>query len=300
MTVTKKAYCKINLTLEILGRARGDGFHDLKTIMHKIPLGDIVELEVCSGDGVITLSCDKALCDTEDNLAYRAAKIYLEAYKKNTGRSADVCIKLTKITPSGAGLGGGSADAAAVLDALGEGLGGVTEKEILLLASELGSDVPFCLERYTSAYCTGRGEICREISRLPKGVSIVIAKPEEGINTKGIYGVYDEKFGDNYSKSKSDDMEKALLSASLSEIAECTTNDFECVCIPRLPQIDDLKKSLISLGAVCSQMSGSGSAVFGLFDSEKKAAAAKESLVESGLSEVFVFFPEDFTEMYGN
>ena len=300
MTVTKRAYCKINLTLEILGRARSDGFHDLKTVMHKIPLGDIIEVCVCDGDGSVTLSCDKALCDTKDNLAYKAAKVYLEAYSKNTGRSACVDIKLTKITPAGAGLGGGSADAAAVLDALYECIGGVTEEEVLLLACGLGSDVPFCLERYTCAYCTGRGEVCREISRLPKGVSVVIAKPVEGINTKGIYGVYDEKFGDDYTKSRSDDMEKALLSASLSAVAGCITNDFECVCIPRLPEIETLKQHLISLGAVCSQMSGSGSAVFGLFDSEEKARSAKESLDEIGLSEVFVFFPRDFKEMYGD
>ena len=158
----KTAYCKINLTLEILGTKRGDGFHDLKTVMHKIPLGDTIE--ICtekSGSGRIVLACDSDVCKAEDNLAYKAAKMFMEAYFAKTGKTADVHITLNKTTPTGAGLGGGSADAATVLDMMKKELGEVSEDEILLMAQNLGSDVPFCLERYTSAYCTGRGEICR-------------------------------------------------------------------------------------------------------------------------------------------
>ena len=295
----KTAYCKINLTLEILGTKRGDGFHDLKTVMHKIPLGDVIEL--CAdkdGKGSITLVCDSDVCKNEDNLAYKAARMFLEAYSEKTGKSADVHISLSKITPTGAGLGGGSADAATVLDMLKKELGEMSDDEILVMAEKLGSDVPFCLERYVSAYCTGRGEACRSIDTLPRGTCIVVAKPVEGINTKGIYGEYDKAFGDDYSKASSDKMEKALSDGNLSNVAECMINDFEFVCIPRLPEIDVIKNKMSLSGSVGCMMSGSGSAVYGLFDSRDRAKKCYESLKAYGLTEVFVFTDEDFEKMY--
>lgn len=294
----KTAYCKINLTLEILGTKRADGFHDLKTIMHKVPLGDEIELFVAEGDGKINFSCYSDLCPPEDNLAYRAAQKYLEAYTEKTGKSADVTISLSKITPAGAGLGGGSADAATVLDMLQKALSGVSDDKVLEIASLLGSDVPFCLERFICAYCSGRGEICRSIETLPDNTCIVIAKPLEGINTKGIYGEYDKKYGDDYSKAVSDNMEKALYEKNISAVAKTIMNDFESVCIPRLPEIEDIKKQMISLGALCSQMSGSGSAVFGLFDNAEKCRACFDALVDDGLKEVYCFDGDDFQKMY--
>ena len=246
----RTACCKINLTLEILGTKRSDGFHDLKSVMHKIPLGDVIELSATDGKGEISFYCDSDVCDPKDNLAYRAAQMYLEKYFSNTKKNADVTISLSKVTPTGAGLGGGSADAACVLDMLYEELGGVSATEVLDMASVLGSDVPFCLKRYMSAYCTGRGEICRNISTLPNGTCLVIAKPNEGINTKGIYGEYDKAHGDDYSKDRTDSMERALESGSLSDIAKEIVNDFESVCIPRLPEIEVIKNKMSESGAV--------------------------------------------------
>lgn len=295
----KTAYCKINLTLEILGTKRKDGFHDLKTVMHKIPLGDKIELFVENGKtGSITLDCDSDVCKSEDNLAYKAAKLFMETYFRKTGKNADVHIKLSKVTPTGAGLGGGSADAAAVLDMLQKELLEVSDEETLCLAEKLGSDVPFCLDRYMSAYCTGRGEICENIDTLPKNTCIVVAKPIESINTKGIYGEYDKTFGDDYSKSGSDKMRAALAEGKLSEIAAGMINDFEKVCIPRLPEIAVIKDMMKKGGALCSMMSGSGSAVYGIFDKEDACAKCHDSLKEYGLSEVFSFYDADFQKMY--
>lgn len=294
----RTAYCKINLTLEILGTKRSDGFHDIKSVMHKIPLGDAVEIQVKSGNGRIDLSCDSDVCKNEDNLAYRAAAMYLGIYNKNTGKTADVDIKLSKITPTGAGLGGGSADAATVLDMLQELLGGVSEDETLMLAKEIGSDVPFCLKRYTSALCTGRGEICENIDTLPKDICMIVAKPAESINTKGIYGEYDKKYGDDYTKDATEKMAVALKNGKVSDIANCIVNDFECVCIPRLCEIGLIKDRLLGGGAVCSQMSGSGSAVFGIFDDRGKCLACRDALKEYGLNDVYEFTPEDFEKMY--
>lgn len=296
----RTAYCKINLTLEILGTRRNDGFHDLKSVMHKIPLGDEIEVFVKEGSGNVSLVCDKDVCDSCDNLAYRAAKLYLERYKENTGKSADVHILLKKITPTGAGLGGGSADAACVLDLLAEELCGVSEEETLELAKELGSDVPFCLGRYISAVCLGRGEICQSIAHLPDGVCMVVAKPVESINTKGIYGEYDKAFGDDYSKNETDKMRTALESGSLEKISRLVMNDFEYVCIPRLGEIEVIKNEMIRLGALASRMSGSGSAVFGLFDDANKCKECGDALKKLGYKDVFCFEDEDFKRMYGD
>ncbi len=294
----KTAYCKINLTLEILGTKRGDGFHDIKSVMHKIPLGDKIELCVKDGGGNIDFSCDSSVCPPEENLAYKAARLYLDEYERITGKTSNVSISLTKITPTGAGLGGGSADAATVLDMLHKELGSVSDDTLLEMASKLGSDVPFCLERYMSAVCTGRGETCKSIDTLPRGLSLVVAKPKESINTKGIYGEYDRQYGDDYTKSMTDKMETALKKGMKTEIFACLVNDFEKVCVPRLPEIDEIKKKMLLQSAGCCQMSGSGSAVFGLFDDDSCGRACFEALKQDGLSEVYFFDDADFEKMY--
>ena len=294
----KTAYCKINLTLEILGTQREDGFHDLKSVMHKIPLGDRISLETKSGEGRIFFDCSENVCSNEENLAYRAAKAYIDEYEKSQKADFDVFIQLTKITPTGAGLGGGSADAACVLDMLEGILGALGEKRVEEIAAALGSDVVFCLERYKCAYCTGRGEICRSIETLPKNTCIVIAKPNESLNTKGIYKSYDEMYGNDYSKELSDRMEKALAQESITEISKCIINDFEPVCIPRLEEIGKIKEKISSFGAYACMMSGSGSAVFGLFDDREKCMECKNALMSQGLCEVFAFTSEDFTKTY--
>ncbi len=294
----KTAYCKINLTLEILGTKRGDGFHDLKSVMHKIPLGDIVEMTVKQGEGNVSLNCSDDVCDSEQNLAYLAAKAYIAEYEKTGKADFDVCINLTKVTPTGAGLGGGSADAACVLDMLYCLVGGVDEAQIEKLAACLGSDVVFCLEKYKCAYCTGRGEICRSIDTLPENTCIVIAKPSESLNTKGIYKSYDELYGDDYGKSFTDSMEDALKKSDAKKIAHLCVNDFEKVCIPRLEEIAQIKEKMIELGAYVSMMSGSGSAVFGLFENEAECMKCEKALKNSGLTEVFAFTARDFKKMY--
>lgn len=294
----KTAYCKINLTLEILGTRRADGFHDIKSIMHKIPLGDEIELYVDKASKGIVFECDSDICAPKENLAFRAAQDYLELYTKNTSLTCGVIIKLKKITPSGAGLGGGSADAACVLDMLQSLLGGVGDEELLLIAAGLGSDVVFCLDRYTCALCTGRGEICESISHLPSHVSLCVAKPYESLNTKGIYASYDGLFGEDYSKDNSDKMKYALKIKDVSLIKELVCNDFEPVCIPRLSQIVLLKQSFLQNGAEFSLMSGSGSAVYGIFTDDLLCKKCKETLEKQGECEVFAFTSGDFEKMY--
>lgn len=294
----KVAYCKINLTLEILGTWRSDGFHDIKSVMHKIPLGDSLDVELVENTDKIVLICDRELCAIEDNLAYRAAKKYLDAVFELTGKKYGAKIILEKITPSGAGLGGGSADAATVLDILQKQLGVLCDETLLEIASALGSDVPFCLERYKSALCTGRGEICKSIQTLPKGTSIIIAKPKESINTKGIYGEYDKKHGDDYSKCKSEGMVRALQNGNVPEISKHITNDFEEICISRLPKIGTFIEKMRRFSPYACGMSGSGSATFALFDNDRDCNACFDFLKNESDGTIFRFTSEDFEKMY--
>ena len=257
-----KAYAKINLTLEILGTKRNDGFHDIKSVMHKVTsLYDEVTLEKAPD---ITLNCDADVCAPYENLAYRAAKAYLDGYEKCTGKSFGVHIDLTKKIPSGAGLAGGSADCAAVLRGLYSMFGGLEMKELFNIALCLGSDVPFCLSDYTCALCEGRGEIMTELKPLPT-CSVEIEKPSGSLSTKGIYGEYDRLYGDDYAKFASDDMARALYAGDLERVCSLCRNDFEPICIKRLSEIREIKEKMYARGALVSQMSGSGSAVFGIF-----------------------------------
>jgi len=283
----RKAYAKINLTLEILGKRR-DGYHDIKSVMHKIPFGDEVEL-ILNDTGISTVSCSRRVCPDKDNLALIAAKRYLDLYNAKTEKNAGVHIQINKIVPSGAGLGGGSADGACVLDMLHAMLGVVSDGEVLEIARNVGSDVPFCLRSHTSAVCTGRGDRIRDIERLPS-CPIIIAKPNDNLITSGIYGDYDKSFPDmNYKKDLSGKLEKALEKRELSEIAKYFGNDFERICTKRLPMIASLKMLMFHSGAIAAQMTGSGSAVFGLFDDERLCSECANELRSIGITQVYEF-----------
>lgn len=266
MECTKKAFAKVNLTLEILGTKRNDGYHDIASVMHKVE--DLYD-EVCvrtseNSDGnCISLFCNPEPCAPESNLAYKAAKAYLEKYTEKTGKKIEAHIRIKKNIPCKAGLAGGSSDAAAVLDALNSLLKGFDDEEIHLIASQLGSDVPFCLEKYTCALCTGRGEKIKPLKPL-KNVIFTVKMPDAAFSTSGIYKEYDERYGDDYSKNKSVLMAEAIENeADLKDIALYMCNDFEELCAERCNQISELRKELEKKGFY-AQMSGSGSAVFGI------------------------------------
>lgn len=261
MRLVKKAFAKINLTLEILGTRRGDGFHDIATVMHKVEsLYDTVTLTFDDALDGILLRCDKDVCAPDDNLAVRAAK----AYYAMCGKAAHLCIDLVKHIPAGAGLAGGSADAAAVLDALNEHEKALTDDALHSLAASLGSDIPFCLEKHTTALCTGRGELIRDLPPLDLAGRVTVEVPSMPLSTKGIYGAYDEEHGDDYSKNKSETM-AALIEkgAPLSEIVKYMCNDFQPLCEQRCDEIRRIRERMAKEG-LASQMSGSGSAVFGI------------------------------------
>lgn len=262
MTVFKKAYAKVNLTLEILGTKRSDGYHDIASVMTKAKeLYDEVTVE--TAESGILLKCDKDVCAPEKNLAYIAAERFCALYFEKFGKKFGVSVELKKNIPMQAGLAGGSADAAAVLDALNELAPGLSDEEIDALALSVGSDVPFCLEKHNTALCLGRGEIIYDLPE-PVGWKIKIEMPSASLSTAGIYAEYDRLYGDDYSKNESRAMAELIKrGAELAETAGHMCNDFQAICEKRCPEIAELCEKFRSQGYY-AQMSGSGSAVFAL------------------------------------
>jgi 4-diphosphocytidyl-2-C-methyl-D-erythritol kinase len=181
------APAKINLFFEIKGR-RDDGFHEIETLMTPISLADRLTIERAGDDRNIEFSCDDpALPSGEDNLVVRAAKLFQERTRIRAG----VAITLEKKIPHGAGLGGGSSDAASTLLGLNELFEvGLTEDKLMTLAAELGSDVPFFVAR-SGAICRGRGELVAAVT-LEKKVHLLLLKPDFGVPTPWAYGRWQE------------------------------------------------------------------------------------------------------------
>ena len=267
--LTLSAYAKINLSLFVTGK-REDGYHTLESVMQQISLCDTLEMEKIPFG--IALSCDKEHIPLgEKNLCWKAAHAYLSA----AGISGGVRMHLTKRIPDGAGLGGGSADAATVL----RGMASLypAEVDLLALSAKIGADVPFCLIGGTKL-CKGIGE---EMTDLPflgkKNLFAVIAKNCEGLSTPHIFSLFDQS-AEKASVSTIDRFCRALSCGNSEEIFHLMHNDLELCALSERPAIGELKNDLLSLGADAAMMTGSGSAVFGLFLSEDKARKAAAEL----------------------
>ncbi len=268
--ITLSAYAKINLTLSITGK-REDGYHTLQTVMQEISLADTLTLsKIPSG---IVICCDRDGIPTDEkNLCYKAAKRYLDAANIAGG----VHITLRKSIPDGAGMGGGSSDAAAVL----KGLYALYPATVPLseIALSVGADVPFFLSGKT-AFCEGIGEEVTPLSFPSKGaVFCVAAKNCPGLSTPKIYALFDAMTQESKEASPFDSIQNAFASKTPNSIFSLLQNDLELPAISLRPEIAQLKASLLSLGADAAMMTGSGSAVFGLFQDEQKARAAAQEL----------------------
>lgn len=255
--VTVSAPAKINLMLDVTGR-RSDGYHTLLTIMQSVSLADTVYITP-NGSGRITVECDTdgVPCGSE-NIAYRAAQAFYPYTKK---QCTGLHIKIVKHIPLQAGLGGGSADGAAVLTGLNELLGtGYSDEILCRIGATLGADVPFCIVGGTKI-CRGIGE---EISYAPplEDCFIVIAKGSGGISTKEAYGKID-------SLAPRAAADISLYDGSVASVKRVGGNIFEEVT--ENGEVSAVKEILLQCGAEYTAMSGSGSAVFGLFGDKKNA-----------------------------
>ena len=257
-SMTVSAYAKINIGLHILGK-RSDGYHDIETVFHRINIFDT--LTFSPADRIIISSTDPAAPADETNLCFKAAELLRKHYSVQKGAN----IELTKQIPVGAGLGGGSSDAAATLRALSKLWDLPADAETLInLSSQLGSDVAFFSSNYQTAFATGRGEILEPFAlKIPYW--IVTAFPDIHVSTAWAYGNLVLR---NASSSGS---LKASVSNSLENPAvlkEAVRNDFEPVVFETFPAVRAVRDTLYDRGAVFSQLSGSGSAVYGFFQEE--------------------------------
>ena len=276
MDITVSANAKINLYLDITG-LREDKYHNIETVMHTVDLRDSVTVSL-DDSGRIRLTCDKPYIPTDEkNIAHKAAALFLS----EAGKKKGVSIAIKKRIPVGGGLGGSSTDGAAVLSALNYLLGKpFSEDELLVLSSKLGADVPFCLKK-GAALCSGIGD---EITPLPtlKSTFAVIIKPTFSLNTKEMYSRFDSS-----EKLPAPDKEKIIKAVRDNDFSSVTANLYNAFwSAAKLlrPEIAKFPGLLAGSGAQGACMSGSGSCVFGLFDSMKKAESAKELLASSGIS----------------
>lgn len=263
--VTINANAKINLTLDILGK-RTDGYHEVSMVMQSINLFDTLtftKLDV--EEGIILHGDVKGVAKPEDNLIYKAAKLFLDTYKINSG----VEINLIKRIPVAAGLAGGSTDAAAVFRGLNElfemNLG---INALCKMAEQLGSDISFCLMGGTML-ATGRGEILQEISAMPK-TNIVLVKPKVDVSTAWVYKNY-HKVQDSVIHPDNKAMRKSLIKKDLQGICKALGNVLEYVTVPEYPEIAKIKQKLSDYGAMAAMMSGSGPTVFAIVEDSQKA-----------------------------
>ncbi|MBR5295449.1 MAG: 4-(cytidine 5'-diphospho)-2-C-methyl-D-erythritol kinase [Clostridia bacterium] len=278
MKITLTAPAKINLTLALTG-LREDGYHLLESVMQPLSLADTVSVsKIPSG---ITISCSKeGIPLNEKNLCYKAAKAYLDEAKIDGG----VKIDLIKCIPDGAGMGGGSSDAAAVLKAMAALY--PAKVDLFPIAAKIGADVPFFLMGKT-CLCRGVGEELTPISfPLKKSLFCVVLKPKESLSTPEVYRRYDLGKPD-FSSPLSDKEIEILNGSSPQAFFSLMKNDLELPAMTLLPAVLETKELLLSFGADAAMMTGSGSAVFALFLNEEKAKKCNEQLKKENKESYF-------------
>ena len=263
MTIQEKAYAKINISLDVAGR-RPDGYHEMIMPMQTVSLCDELKLRF-EGEGIRARSNLRYVPGDERNLAVRAAKRYLEAIGEP---DRGLRIELDKRIPVGAGMGGGSSDAAAVLRELNRACGErLSREKLTALAGEIGSDVAFCLVGGTML-ATGRGEILRPIAPLPP-CRIVIVKPGFSISTPELFKKLD--CAPIRIHPDTAGLIEAMEQGDLQGVCRRLYNVFEDVSDRRMRTIRQIKGGLLDGGALGAVMTGTGSAVFGLFDDAEAA-----------------------------
>lgn len=274
--ISLKALAKINLGLDVV-RRREDGYHEVRMIMQTIQLYDRLDIKRTQEPGIQIQTNLSFLPVNENNLIYKAAKLLMDEFSITDG----VSVKLDKRIPVAAGMAGGSTDAAAMLIGVNRLFSlGLTKRQLMERGVQIGADVPYCIMRGT-ALAEGIGE---ELSPLPPIVKcpVLIAKPSISVSTKFVY--QNLKLDDTTIHPDIDRLIDDIKAKNLHDIAAHMGNVLETVTIPNYPVIDEIKKHMLSNGAVGAMMSGSGPTVFGLFDDEDTAKKAYKAMRSSHLA----------------
>ena len=279
MTVTLRAHAKINLFLDVVGR-RENGYHDIVSVMHAVSLSDTLTVTREAGEGITLTVAGATLAADDSNLVVRAARAYFAAAKASFG----VRTVLEKQIPMQAGLGGGSADAAAMLHALNR-LDGerFSVKELARIGAAVGADVPFCVVGGT-ALCRGIGDVIEPIENK-LSATLLVAIGDESVSTPTAFGALDRLY-DSYRnftpKNDVNDTVSALSIGDVALLARSAYNAFEEVVCPACPSVESIKHVMREHGAALAQMSGSGPSVFGVFSDPVQAQNAKKALDGAG------------------
>ncbi len=274
--ISLKALAKINLGLDVV-RRREDGYHEVRMIMQTIHLYDRLDIKRTQEPGIQIQTNLSFLPVNENNLIYKAAKLLMDEFSITDG----VSVKLDKRIPVAAGMAGGSTDAAAMLIGVNRLFSlGLTKRQLMERGVQIGADVPYCIMRGT-ALAEGIGEA---LSPLPPMVKcpVLIAKPSISVSTKFVY--QNLKLDDTTIHPDIDRLIDDIKAKNLHDIAAHMGNVLETVTIPNNPVIDEIKKHMLSNGAVGAMMSGSGPTVFGLFDDEDTAKKAYKAMRSSHLA----------------
>ena len=283
MKLTVKANAKINLLLDVTG-VKKNGYHSLFTVMQSISLGDTVTVEKTDGND-ITVSCTVPGVPTDSgNIVYKCADKFFQyaGITENKG----IHIHIDKVTPFCAGMGGGSADGAAVLVALNKIFNtNYPEKILCRIGVKVGADIPFCIVGGT-ALALDTGAVVAPLPDI-EDYSIVIVKPEDGVSTKEAYEAVDSL--ENMKHPKNQEMLECLADGDTENALKLCSNVFEQAL--EVPGRVDIKDICNNNGAVASCMTGSGSAVYGIFKEKAQAEKTAEELKKK-FTNVFICTPE--------
>lgn len=271
-----RAFAKINLGLDIL-RKREDGYHEVRMIMQTIQMYDVLEMKKVKKPG-ISLSVNYPYIPSDErNLVYKAAKLLMDEFQVKEG----VDIRLEKFIPVAAGMAGGSSDAAAAMVGINHLFKlGLSEKDLMDRAVNIGADVPYCIMRGT-ALAEGIGEKLTRIAQVPD-CYVLIGKPGIGVSTKTAYESL--QLDKIQSHPDIDGMIRDIENGNLLAMTDKMGNVFESGIIGKYPVMGEIKDLMEANGALKAMMSGSGPTVFGIFDDREKMEAAAAVLRQSNLA----------------
>ena len=274
-----RAFAKINLCLDVL-RRKENGYHEVEMVMTNVDIFDVLEIKELEEKKILLKSYNTDLAMDETNLIYKAIALL----QKETGKTFGVEVLLEKNIPMEAGMAGGRADAAATLKAVNELFKlGVSDERLLELGASLGADIPFCIMGGT-VLASGIGEKLRRLSPLPK-MKLLIVKPKAGLSTKKVYesldidglnkaGFIHKDVGEMVSVIESDEADKTKI----EKIAGRLDNILEVPSIRLLPLIADIKQKMLDNNCLGALMSGSGTAIFGIYENDEDMIKTKEIL----------------------
>lgn len=283
-TLQLKAYGKINLGLDVLGK-REDGYHEVKMIMQTVKLFDKLSFRLLPEDEIRIKTNLGFLPVDESNLVYKAVRLLKDTYDIKQGMEID----LFKCIPVAAGMAGGSTDCAAALIGAAKLFHlHLSKRDMMELGVKLGADVPYCVLRGT-ALSEGIGEVLTPLPPIPD-CYILIAKPPISVSTKYVYEHLDSKT--DIVHPDIDAMVDAIKQGDLEGITGHFGNVLETVTIPKYPVIQDIKEAMIEAGAMNALMSGSGPTVFGFYKEREDAKRAAGIIRERGFAnQVYVVQP---------